>query len=132
MTTFETDGFLSAEIAGYEHDVETFYPKRLEIARKANRLVHQVIYSAKVYNQELVDLLLAALLARADRKFKAPLTHRAGARSLLSKEPNAARFEGTQIERCRAAVPPRGTATYRFRSLLSHNSGIKKARNALG
>lgn len=72
MTTkFETDGFLSAEIAEYERDVETFYPKRLEIARNTNRLFHQVIYSAKVYNQELVDLLLASLLIRQATTFQA-------------------------------------------------------------
>jgi hypothetical protein len=70
MTKFETDGFLSAEIAEYERDMETFYPKRLEIARNVNRLVHQVIYSARVYNQELVDLLLAALLARQASTFQ--------------------------------------------------------------
>jgi hypothetical protein len=42
VTKFETDGFLSAEIAEYERDVETFYPKRLEIARNTNRLVAPV------------------------------------------------------------------------------------------
>jgi hypothetical protein len=70
MTKFETDGFLSAEIAEYERDVETFYPKRLEIARNTNRLVHKVIYSANVHNQELVEMLLAALLSRQASTFQ--------------------------------------------------------------
>ena len=64
MTSFDTDGFLSAEISEIEESIATTYSTRIGLAREANRLTHQVIFSVHVQNEHLPDLLLASLLIR--------------------------------------------------------------------
>lgn len=64
MTTFETDGFLSAEILGFERIITGHYAKKLELAVGTNRLTHRVIYSIKPRSEHAPDLILAALLTK--------------------------------------------------------------------
>src|ERR1700722_17115316 len=70
MTTFETDGFLSAEISGFERTIAARYSKKLELATETNRLTHRVMYSIKPHSEHVPDLMLAALLIRQASSFQ--------------------------------------------------------------
>jgi hypothetical protein len=71
MTTFETDGFLSADIVGAERAIAARYQRKLELATETNRLTHRVIYSVKPHSEHVTELLLAALLTRQAAAFQA-------------------------------------------------------------
>lgn len=64
MTKFETDGFLSTEIAEFERTIAARYAKKFELATETNRLTHRVIYAIKPHNEHVPDLMLATLLIR--------------------------------------------------------------------
>jgi hypothetical protein len=70
MTTFETDGFLSAEILEFARTIAGRYAKKLELAADTNRLAHRVIYSIKPHSEHAPDLILAALLTRQASAFQ--------------------------------------------------------------
>ena len=70
MTTFETDGFLSAEISGFERTIAARYAKKFELAAETNRLTHRVMYSIKPHSEHVPDLMLAALLIRQASSFQ--------------------------------------------------------------
>lgn len=71
MTEFETDGFLSADIAGAERAIAARYPEKLDLATETNRITHRVIYSVKPHDGHVGELLLAALLTRQATAFQA-------------------------------------------------------------
>jgi hypothetical protein len=71
MTSFETDGYLSNEISGWEHDFEQRYVAKLQLAAEVNRLAHQVIFSIEITSTELKELLLSTLLSRQISTFQA-------------------------------------------------------------
>jgi len=71
MTTFETDGFLSADIVATERAIAARYQRKLELATDTNRLTHRVIYSVKPHSEHVTELLLAALLTREATAFQA-------------------------------------------------------------
>ena len=70
MTTFETDGFLSAEILEFARTIAGRYARKFELAADTNRLTHRVIYSVKPHSEHAPDLLLAALLIRQASAFQ--------------------------------------------------------------
>ena len=70
MTTFETDGFLSAEILEFQRTIAGRYAEKLELAVEANRLTHRVLYSIKPHSEHVPDLMLAAMLIRQASAFQ--------------------------------------------------------------
>lgn len=48
MTSFETDGFLSDDISGWEEDFEKRYAGKLQLSSEVNRLAHQSIFSIEI------------------------------------------------------------------------------------
>lgn len=71
MTLFETDGFLSDEISGWQGDFEKRYSTKLQLSTEVNRVAHQLIFSMEITSSELKDLLLSTLLARQVSTFQA-------------------------------------------------------------
>lgn len=71
MTSFETNGFLSDAISGWEEDFEKRYAAKLQIATEANRLAHEVIFSIAIISSDLKEILLSTLLSRQISTFQA-------------------------------------------------------------
>ncbi len=71
MTAFNTDGFLSDEIGGYEADFADRYRDKWALSLTVNRTNHKFIFAIQVQTDRLPDLLLAALLARQSSTFQA-------------------------------------------------------------
>lgn len=70
MTTFETDGFLSDEMADFEAPAAEQYAEKFKLVTDANRQAHSLIYSVEVHNEHLPDILLATLLTRQVTAFQ--------------------------------------------------------------
>ena len=70
MTSFETNGFLSDEISGFEEDIRNRYKEKFELASEVNILGHKIIYSIEVHTN-INDLLMATLLIRQSASFQA-------------------------------------------------------------
>ncbi len=71
MTSFETDGFLSDGISGWEEDFDNRYPAKLQLATEVNRLAHDLIFSIEITSSDLKDLMLSTLLSRQISTFQA-------------------------------------------------------------
>lgn len=71
MTSFDTDGFLSDEISGWESDFVRRYAAKLDLSASVNRLAHKLVFSLEIASEDLRDLLLSSLLARQTSTFQA-------------------------------------------------------------
>ena len=71
MTTFNTDGFRSAEIAEFEQAIQAKYFKKLGLADDANRITHRILYAVQPHSEHLPELVLASLLSRQASAFQA-------------------------------------------------------------
>lgn len=70
MSTLETDGFLSKQIAEVEKTIAARYPEKWQLLTDTNRLTHRVIYSIHPHSQHVTELMLAALLIRQASAFQ--------------------------------------------------------------
>src|SRR5690348_6834729 len=70
MTTFAAEGFFSAEIEGVEKTIASRYPKKFQLAAETNRMVHRVLYSIRPHDENVAELMLAALLTRQAASFQ--------------------------------------------------------------
>lgn len=70
MTLFETDGFLSDQVLEAEGEIVARYQVAFDIATKANKLAHTVLFTADVHNEDGHELLYITLLTKQARAFQ--------------------------------------------------------------
>jgi hypothetical protein len=73
MTSFEADGFLSAEMAEWETAISARYSKKFKLAADTTRITNRVIHAIKPHSEHVPDLMLATLLIRQVSSYQSVL-----------------------------------------------------------